>query len=139
MKKCNGNYKEAQKTHGTSIYAHIRAYQGLVSANGTEKKDNEECPEDFTGASMSVSDVVVLRQKGENHSFYVDRIGFTELPGFLAKQQEKENSRARGKQTASAEKRSIRTKLAAHKSEQSKTAAEAGRGKTRSVLSVTER
>ncbi len=46
---------------------------------------NEECPEDFTGASMSVSDVVVLRQKGENRCFYVDRIGFTELPGFLEK------------------------------------------------------
>lgn len=50
---------------------------------------NMRHPLDFRGHSLSVSDVVVLRQKdaalGEttDRAFYVDRFGFTELPEFL--------------------------------------------------------
>ena len=43
---------------------------------------NIDHPADFTGHSLSVSDVVVLHQDGENTSHYVDSVGYREIPGF---------------------------------------------------------
>lgn len=40
-------------------------------------------PEDFRGHSLSVSDVVVLHEKGADTAYYVDSIGFKELPYFF--------------------------------------------------------
>lgn len=40
-------------------------------------------PADFTGHSLSVSDIVALRQNGEVSCHYVDSFGFSELPSFL--------------------------------------------------------
>lgn len=44
------------------------------------RKFNLERPDDFTGHSLSVSDVVVVRDQ----AFYVDSFGFKPLPDFLA-------------------------------------------------------
>lgn len=46
-------------------------------------KFNMNIPDDFRGHSMSVSDVVALRQNGTVTCHYVDDVGFKELPGFL--------------------------------------------------------
>ena len=46
-------------------------------------KFNIDRPADFTGHSLSVSDVVVLHQDGENTSHYVDSVGFREMPEFI--------------------------------------------------------
>ena len=46
-------------------------------------KFNLKRPDDFTGHSLSVSDVIVLKQGGSFHSFYTDSFGFAELTGFL--------------------------------------------------------
>ncbi len=43
---------------------------------------NIDHPADFTGHSLSVSDVVVLHQDGENTSHYVDSVGYREIPEF---------------------------------------------------------
>ena len=43
---------------------------------------NIDRPVDFTGHSLSVSDVVVLHQDGENTSHYVDAVGYREIPEF---------------------------------------------------------
>ena len=40
-------------------------------------------PADFKGHSLSVSDVVVLHQNGENTSHYVDSFGYREVPEFV--------------------------------------------------------
>ena len=40
-------------------------------------------PADFTGHSLSVSDIVALRQNGAVSCHYVDSFGFAELPSFL--------------------------------------------------------
>ena len=40
-------------------------------------------PEDFRGHSLSVSDIVALKQNGVVSCHYVDSWGFKELPGFL--------------------------------------------------------
>lgn len=46
-------------------------------------KFNLDRPADFRGHSLSVSDVIVLKQNGEISSFYTDSFGFEKLPGFL--------------------------------------------------------
>jgi hypothetical protein len=52
--------------------------------------DSPECPPDFTGRSVSVSDVIVLQWHGHISAHYVDRVGFAELPVFLAESNERE-------------------------------------------------
>ena len=47
-----------------------------------------QMPEDYTGHSLSVGDVVVMHRSGEDHAFYVDRFGYEEIPEFLAPVQE---------------------------------------------------
>ena len=47
-------------------------------------------PEDFTGHSLSVSDIVVVHKDGEDHAYYVDRFGYEEVPEFLAPMQAQE-------------------------------------------------
>ena len=44
---------------------------------------NLERPADFTGHSLSVSDIVALKQDGVISCHYVDIVGYTELPRFL--------------------------------------------------------
>ena len=44
---------------------------------------NIDHPADFTGHSLSVSDIVALRQNGVLSCHYVDRIGYREFPHFI--------------------------------------------------------
>ena len=44
-------------------------------------------PADFTGHSLSVSDIVVLHQDGRDTAHYCDRFGFSQVPEFLQEQQ----------------------------------------------------
>ena len=50
---------------------------------------NIDHPKDFKGYSLSVSDVVVLHQNGQDTAHYVDSIGYQQVPEFLQPQQEK--------------------------------------------------
>lgn len=50
---------------------------------GLYEQFNLARPEDFRGHSLSVSDIVALRQNGVVSSHYVDSIGFREVPGFI--------------------------------------------------------
>ena len=47
---------------------------------------NIDHPKDFKGHSLSVSDIVVFHQNGENTAHYVDSIGYREVPEFLREQ-----------------------------------------------------
>ena len=49
------------------------------------EKFNIDHPEDYTGHSLSVSDIVVLHQNGENSAHFVDFFGFTRLLDFMKK------------------------------------------------------
>ena len=56
---------------------------------------NIDRPEDFRGHSLSVSDVVVLHQNGENTCHFVDSFGYKEVPEFIqevAKEREAEQT-----------------------------------------------
>ena len=50
------------------------------------EKFNLDHPEDFRGHSLSVSDIVVLHQNGQNTAHFVDFFGYTEIPDFLREQ-----------------------------------------------------
>ena len=75
----------AQKENYAAVYA------GNLDRRGdTQDKLNElyetfniRRPEDFRGHSLSVSDIVALKQNGVVSCHYVDSWGFKELPGFL--------------------------------------------------------
>lgn len=62
-------------------------YQGVLEAQDTLEdlyiKFNIDRPEDFEGYSMSTSDVVILKRDGEMKAYYVNDIGFRELPEFV--------------------------------------------------------
>ena len=69
-------------------------YTGNLDSTGDEQdklnniyaKFNIDRPQDFTGHSLSVSDIVVLRQNGVVSCHYVDSWGFKEMPTFLPQQ-----------------------------------------------------
>lgn len=80
--------------------SHVQASGMQVNADDYESKYKEEWkpgetletiyerfnihrPEDFTGHSLSVSDVVVLESETEKKAFYVDSFGFSELKDFF--------------------------------------------------------
>ena len=48
---------------------------------------NMDRPADFTGHSLSVSDIVVLHQDGKDTAHYCDRFGFSQVPEFLQERQ----------------------------------------------------
>ena len=47
------------------------------------EKFNIDHPADYKGHSLSVSDIVVLHENGENSAHFVDSFGFTKLPDFM--------------------------------------------------------
>lgn len=77
------------KRHGMEV---SRADYELIYAAPLTEKDtldgiyerfNIQRPADFTGHSLSVSDVVVLNDGSTVKAYYVDSIGFAELPEFF--------------------------------------------------------
>ena len=77
------------KRHGMEVK---RADYELIYAAPLTEKDtldgiyerfNIQRPADFTGHSLSVSDVVVLNDGSTVKAYYVDSIGFAELPEFF--------------------------------------------------------
>lgn len=68
-----------------------KVYTGTLPENGSTMMKlegiyetfNLHRPEDFTGHSLSVSDIVVLHEGGKDTAHYVDAIGFEEVPAFF--------------------------------------------------------
>ena len=81
------------REHGLEpAYDHYEpVYSGSLPSDGSTEarlddlymKFNTAHPQDFTGHSLSVSDIVVLKQQGAVSSHYVDSVGFVQLPAFL--------------------------------------------------------
>lgn len=68
-------------------------YQGELKPGETldtlYERFNLYRPEDFTGHSLSVSDVIVLESGGDKRAFYVDSFGFCEIKDFFTEKLEK--------------------------------------------------
>ena len=54
--------------------------------NKIHDKFNLEHPDDYTGRSVSISDVIVLKYNNDISSHYVDRVGFVEIDAFLGEE-----------------------------------------------------
>lgn len=63
-----------------------------TSLDNLFERFNIERPNDFTGHSMSVSDVIIMNRGGRLTAYYVDSFGFTELPDFVAQRVEMLNT-----------------------------------------------
>ena len=74
-----------QKENYAAVYAGNLDRRGDTQdkLNGLYETFNIRRPEDFRGHSLSVSDIVALKQNGVVSCHYVDSWGFKELPGFL--------------------------------------------------------
>lgn len=68
-------------------------YQGKLKSGETldtlYERFNLHRPEDFTGHSLSVSDVIVLESGGDKKAFYVDSFGFCEVEDFFVEKLER--------------------------------------------------
>lgn len=68
-------------------------YQGKLKPGETldtlYERFNIHRPEDFTGHSLSVSDVIVLEAGGDKKAFYVDSFGFCEVEDFFVEKLER--------------------------------------------------
>lgn len=60
----------------------------LTTLDDIYRKFNLEHPDDFTGHSLSVSDIVVEKFSDREIAYYCDMDGFTEVPEFLEKQKQ---------------------------------------------------
>lgn len=66
-------------------------YTGALTCDGSQidklegiyRTFNIDHPTDFTGHSLSVSDIVALNQDGVVSCYYVDSVGYKELPNFM--------------------------------------------------------
>ena len=72
-----GGY-DAIYTGGFMDYGNARTNLDMIY-----QRFNGDHPADFKGHSLSVSDIVALKQNGVVSCHYVDSIGFRELPNFL--------------------------------------------------------
>jgi len=77
------------REHGRSVdmQNYDKVYSGAMfpgeNLESIYSRFNMDRPEDFTGHSLSVSDVVVIRQNGQEAAHYCDSFGFAEVPEFL--------------------------------------------------------
>ena len=78
-------YEKFNIDHYEVVYtAQLLPYKDLnTMLEGMYEKFNLDHPADFRGHSLSVSDIIAIRQNGIVSCHYVDSIGFKELPEFL--------------------------------------------------------
>lgn len=77
--------KEPEFDHYEVVYtADLPSYTNrAMKLEGLYTKFNIDRPSDFTGHSLSVSDIVALKNNGAVSFHYVDSIGFKELRDFM--------------------------------------------------------
>ena len=84
-------FEPLDSIHRNGLSVKPENYELVYEAPLTEKDNlesiytrfNVDRPADFTGHSLSVSDIVVLHQNGKDTAHYCDRTGFSEVPEFL--------------------------------------------------------
>lgn len=74
-----------------------RVYRGRLKENETlediYERFNENHPQDFHGHSLSVGDIVAVKQDGKITANFVDTVGFTEIPDFTLSREERKARR----------------------------------------------
>ena len=76
-----------------SITDYDLVYQGTLSDTDTLESIYEQFninrPEDFTGHSLSVSDVIVIEKDGQQTAHFVDSVGYQDVPDFFVERTQK--------------------------------------------------
>ena len=88
-------FEPLDSIHRNGLSVKPENYELVYTAPLTAKDDlesiytrfNVDRPADFTGHSLSVSDIVVLHQDGKDTAHYCDRVGFSEVPESLQERQ----------------------------------------------------
>ena len=98
------NMKELRAMRVTpNIASYDSVYKGTLEPGMTldslYTKFNVERPEDFKGHSLSVSDVIVVNDEHGKTAWFVDSIGFTQLPEFFIAQEQQHDVPAEGEKT----------------------------------------
>lgn len=96
LKRLPNNFRIAKENYDFVYAAELDKNESLEQIY---ERFNINHPADFKGHSLSVSDVVILRRGGKETAYYVDNIGFSEVPKFLHPQvitSESENVIVRG-------------------------------------------
>ena len=86
-------YDRLQATGNVADKANYELVYSAELTPGTSLEDiytrfNIDHPKDFKGHSLSVSDVVVLHQNGQDTAHYVDSFGYKNVPEFLQEQKQ---------------------------------------------------
>ena len=86
-------YDRLQATGNSVDKANYELIYSAELTPGTSLEDiytrfNIDHPKDFKGHSLSVSDVVVLHQNGQDTAHYVDSFGYKNVPEFLQEQKQ---------------------------------------------------
>ena len=86
-------YARLQATGNVVDKANYELVYSAELTPGTSLEDiytrfNIDHPKDFKGHSLSVSDVVVLHQNGQDTAHYVDSFGYKNVPKFLQEQKQ---------------------------------------------------
>ena len=86
-------YDRLQATGNVVDKANYELVYSAELTPGTSPEDiytrfNIDHPKDFKGHSLSVSDVVVLHQNGQDTAHYVDSFGYKNVPEFLQEQKQ---------------------------------------------------
>lgn len=81
-------YEEASKAVDIRKEYYNKVYEGLLAGSRLEAlytEFNINRPKDFCGWSMSVSDVINIKDSNNKNlgSYYVDKIGFKSIPDFM--------------------------------------------------------
>lgn len=90
---------EYMQSHGMYVDRenYNRVYRGRLQPNetldGIFQKFNINQPEDYHGRSISVSDVICIKQDGKTTAHFVDSYGFTEIPDFTLPREERKARR----------------------------------------------
>ena len=83
----------ANQPEPVSITDYNLVYEAALSPTDTldslYEKFNLHHPEDFTGHSLSVSDVIVIEQDGQQQAHFVDSFGFQDVPDFFLERTQK--------------------------------------------------
>ncbi len=84
-----------------SLYVDRENYNGVYRGRLKESETLEDIyqrfnidqPEDFRGHSLSVSDIICIKNNGTTTAYYVDKVGFTKVPDFMLDREERKARR----------------------------------------------
>lgn len=72
----------------------VGEFKGNATLEGIFTQFNTNQPTDFTGNSLSVSDVIVISADGKDTAYFCDSFGFTEMPEFFRKKEKMQEQSA---------------------------------------------